>query len=77
MLETMINESLLEQIVRLEPTERLELIEAVWNSLSPEDLPLTEAERTLLDARLTDMKLHPDEQSSWVDVKSRLDRLLP
>lgn len=77
MLEAVINESLLEQIVKLEPTERLELIEAVWDSLSPEDLPLTEAERTLLDARLTDMELHPDEQSSWADVKSRLDRLLP
>ena len=76
MLETMINESLLEQIVRLGPTERLELIEAVWDSLSPDDLPITEAEKALLDARLTDMELHPDEQSSWADVRSRLDRLL-
>lgn len=72
----MIDESLLEQIVRLEPTERLELIEAVWDSLSPDDLPVTEAERALLDARLADMELNPADQSPWADVKSRLERLL-
>ena len=72
----MIDESLMEQIVGLAPTERLELIEAVWDSLSPDDLPVTEAERALLDARLADMELNPDDQSSWADVKSRLERLL-
>ena len=76
-LETMIDESLMEQIVRLEPTERLELIEAVWDSLSPDDVPVTKAERALLDARLADMESNPDAQSSWADVKSRLERLLP
>ena len=73
----MITEPLMEQIVRLEPTERLELISAVWESLSPYDLPVTDAERALLDARLADMELHPNAQSSWDDVKRRLERLLP
>jgi putative addiction module component (TIGR02574 family) len=73
----MIDESLMEQITKLEPAERLELIEAVWDSLSPDDLPLTEADRALLDARLADMESNPDDQSSWADVKSRLERLLP
>ena len=73
----MIDESLMEQIVRLKPAERLELIGVVWDSLSPDDLPITEAERALLDARLADMESNPDDQSSWADVKSRLERLLP
>jgi len=73
----MIDESLMEQIVKLKPAERLELIGVVWDSLSPEDLPVTEAERALLDARLADMESNPDDQSSWSDVKSRLERLLP
>jgi putative addiction module component (TIGR02574 family) len=73
----MINEPLMEQIVRLKPTERLELISAVWESLSPHDLPMTEAERALLDARLADMESNPNDQSSWDDVKRRLERLLP
>jgi len=73
----MINEPLMEQIVRLQPTERLELITAVWESLSPHDLPLTESDRALLDARLADMESHPNDQSSWDDVKRRLERLRP
>ena len=76
-LDSMIDESLMEQIVRLKPAERLELIGVVWDSLSPDDLPITEAERALLDARLADMESNPDDQSSWADVKSRLERLLP
>lgn len=46
------------------------------DSLSPDNLPVTDAERAMLDARLADMELNPDEQSSWVDVKTRLEQLL-
>jgi putative addiction module component (TIGR02574 family) len=73
----MINEPLMEEISRLGPTERLELINAVWESLSPNKLPLTESDRALLDARLADMQLNPNDQSSWDDVKRRLERLRP
>lgn len=76
-LTAMIDGPLMEQIVRLEPTERLELISAVWDSLSPRDLPLTESDRVLLDARLADIESNPNDQSSWEEVKRRLERLLP
>ncbi len=39
-----------------------------------DDLPATDAERALLDARLADMEAHPDDQSSWPEVKARLER---
>ena len=71
----MIDNALLEKIRDLEPADRLELIGVVWDSLSPTDLPLTDAERDLLDERLTDMESNPDDQSSWADVKKRLERL--
>ena len=71
----MIDNSLLEKIRNLEPADRLELIGVVWDSLSPTDLPLTEAERDLLDARLADMESSPNDQSSWADVKKRLEKL--
>jgi putative addiction module component (TIGR02574 family) len=77
MLETMIDESLMEKIVSLNPADRLELIGAVWDSLSPNDLPVTQAERDLLDARLADMESNPDDRSPWPEVKTRLERLLP
>jgi len=42
---------------------------------SPADLPLKDEERALLDARLADMELNPHDQSSWSDVKKRLEKL--
>jgi putative addiction module component (TIGR02574 family) len=71
----MIDNVLLEKICNLEPADRLELIGVVWDSLSPTDLPLTDAERDLLDTRLADMESNPDDQSSWTDVKKRLEKL--
>lgn len=71
----MIDNSLLEKIRNLEPADRLELIGVVWDSLSPTDLSLTDAERDLLDARLADIELNPNDQSSWADVKKRLEKL--
>jgi len=71
----MIDNALLETIRNLEPADRLELIGVVWDSLSATDLPLTDAERDLLDARLADMESHPNDQSSWADVKKRLEKL--
>jgi len=72
----MIDESLLAKVASLSPADRIELIGAVWDTLSPEDLPVTEAERALLEARLADMEDHPDDHSPWPEVKARLERLL-
>lgn len=72
----MIDESLLAKVTSLSPEDRLELIGVVWDSLLPDDLPVTDAERALLDARLADMNSNPDDQNSWPDVKGRLERLL-
>jgi putative addiction module component (TIGR02574 family) len=71
----MMDESLLAKVSSLSPADRLELIGRVWDTLSPHDLPVTESERTLLDARLADMETHPDDQSPWPGVKARLERL--
>lgn len=72
----MIDEFLLARVTSLSPADRLELIAAVWDTLSPEDLPVTDAERLLLDARLADMVNNPDDQSPWPEAKARLERLL-
>jgi len=75
-LSTMIDESLLAKVSGLSPADRLELIGKVWDTLSPEDVPVTDGERALLDARLADMEAHPDDQSPWPEVKARLGRLI-
>lgn len=65
----------LANVSSLTSADRLELIGAVWDTLSPDDLPVTSAERALLDARLADMENNPDDQSPWPQVKTRLARL--
>jgi len=71
----MIDESLLAKVASLSPADRLELVGAVWDTLSPDDLPLTDAERALLDARLADVESNPEDQSPWSEVKARLGLL--
>jgi len=71
----MIDESLLAKGTNLSPADRLELIGKVWDTLSPDDLPVIDAETALLDARLADIEERPDDQSPWPEVKARLERL--
>lgn len=73
----MIDESLLSRVTSLSPADRLELIGKVWDTLSVDDLPVTDAEKALLDARLADMEAHPDDQSPWTEVRGRLEKLTP
>jgi putative addiction module component (TIGR02574 family) len=72
----MIDEALLARVTSLSAADRVEFIAAVWDTLLPEDLPVTDAERLLLDARLADMENRPDDQSPWPEAKARLERLL-
>ena len=65
---------LLEEALRLSPKERLELIETLWNTLSEEDIPVTSEERALVDARLADLEVNPDNQSQWPEAKARLEQ---
>lgn len=41
------------------PADRLELIGGLWDSLSPDDLPVTDAERAMIDDRLVDLTDNP------------------
>ena len=68
----MIDESLLAKVASLSPTDRIEFIGAIWDTLSADDLPVTEAERDLIDTRLADMERNPSDQSPWYEVKARL-----
>ena len=65
---------LLEEARKLSPRERLQLIGALWDALSQEDIPVTAEERTLLDSRLADLEANPGDQSPWPEAKARLDQ---
>jgi putative addiction module component (TIGR02574 family) len=66
------NAHLLTKALKLSPSDRLELIEALWETLSEEDTPVTPEERALLDARLADLDANPEDQSPWSEVRTRL-----
>ena len=68
------NADLLAKALKLSPSDRLQLIEALWDTLSEEDIPVTPEERALLDARLADLEANPGDQSPWSDVKARLEQ---
>ena len=67
------NPDVMAAALKLSASDRLQLIEALWDTLSEEDLPVTPAERALLDARLADLETNPGDQSPWSEVRARLD----
>jgi putative addiction module component (TIGR02574 family) len=70
----MSNETLLAEALSLSPADRLELVEAIWDSISeiPDAVPLTEAQRAELVARLEDHRRNPTAGTPWEEVKRRL-----
>ncbi|MGH2897194.1 MAG: addiction module protein [Solirubrobacteraceae bacterium] len=62
-------------IMKLDVAARLELIEALWESIVDDDdaaaqLPLTDAERTMLDERLRDHRAGHSGERPWHDVRA-------
>lgn len=71
------NDSLLAEALKLSVDERIELAEAIWDSVRPSqaDLPLTGDQKVLLEERYAAFKTNPDVGSSWEEVRARLERL--
>lgn len=59
-------------INRLSPSERLALIESIWNSLEPADIPITDAQREELDRRIDDLDRDGDVGIPWDEVRRRI-----
>lgn len=64
----------LAEILQLSVDERLELVEAIWDSIAevPEAVRLTDEQRRILDERLEDLRRNPDAGSPWPEVKARI-----
>ena len=61
---------------RLPLPERVELIEALWESIAAEgyEPPLTAAQADELDRRLEAHHRNPDDVASWDSIKANLTR---
>ncbi|MBW3623105.1 MAG: addiction module protein [Armatimonadetes bacterium] len=64
----------LTDLKQLSVTERLRLLEVIWDSLGTdaESLPMTEAQRTELDRRLDAHERGEDQGYTWEEVLARV-----
>lgn len=64
----------LADVLELSVAERIQLVGDIWDSIAtqPRSLPLTQAQRDELDRRLEDYRQHPEDGSSWEEVKRRI-----
>jgi len=65
---------ILKDILNLSVSERIIIVEAIWDSISEneEKVALSEETRQLLNDRLIAHQNNPNEGSSWEEVKSRI-----
>ena len=66
-----------DEIGRLTPPERLDLIAQLWDSLVHEQLPLTEAQQAELDRRLSSLDEDRRNGVTWAALKAELEQGCP
>jgi putative addiction module component (TIGR02574 family) len=59
-------------IAKLSPEERLELLEQLWDSLSPEAVRMTDAQTEELDRRLDELDREGPAGIPWHEVLDRI-----
>ena len=60
--------------LQLPPEERLELVEALWESLDQESIPVASWQKRILDERIAADDAAPDSGSSWPEVRERIEK---
>ena len=60
----MVDLTLLAQAKQLTAADRLELIGELWQTLDHDDLPVTEAEKVMLDERIVELEANTDSGHS-------------
>ena len=63
---------LIPELARLSPRQRLDLIEALWESLDDKDVPVTEAQRAELDRRIAGLEQDREHSISWDQLSAEL-----
>lgn len=66
------NTQLLDQARKLSVEERVELVEAIWDTIAEQgaQLPITAAQKAQLDRRLADHEANPDDVIPWTEIKT-------
>jgi len=77
-VKNIIDSNLLAQIKKMSVTDRLLIVEDIWDSiaLSNKKLPVSDEHKSDLDNRFLDYKKDPSTTSTWKDVKNRIESKL-
>lgn len=64
----------LADVLRLPPEQRLQIVEAIWDSLAetPETLPISDDLKQELDRRLAAYHADPSSARPWAEVKAEV-----
>jgi len=62
---------IIEMFRKLSPSEKIRLVEELWDEIAAEAarLPLTESQRRLLDERIQQHERNPEDVEAWEKVK--------
>jgi putative addiction module component (TIGR02574 family) len=65
---------ILDDVLRLSVSERILMVEAIWDSIAKNDehLELSAETKQMLEERLENHRKHPHEGSDWNEVKARI-----
>ena len=63
-----------EEILELPVTERLRLVELIWDSIAavPEAVPVSDELKAELDRRLKEFETNPEAGLPWEEVRERI-----
>lgn len=64
----------LDDILKLSVSERIRLVEEIWDSIARESeaLPLTDEQKAELDQRIAEYEADPEEGEPWEVVRERI-----
>ncbi|HWF60379.1 MAG TPA: addiction module protein [Nitrospira sp.] len=67
----------LKEILKLSVSERVQLAEDIWDSIAadPESLPVTDAQKRVLDIRREAHSNDPGSTRSWEEIRADLDKI--
>jgi putative addiction module component (TIGR02574 family) len=71
-------EPIIETFRKLPTTEKIRLVQQLWDEIAAEaeHLPLTESQRRLLDERIDEHEANPADVEPWEDVRDDILRKL-
>ena len=69
----------LSEILKLSVSERILLVEAIWDSIANENkkpvtYQLSDEQIRILEEEISDYSKNPDEGSSWEEIKNKILR---